>query len=32
MSKAGLDAAGFHRLPAWQDAVGRYLQELSNEG
>ena len=29
MSKACLDAAGFHRLPAWQDAVDRYLQELA---
>lgn len=28
MSKASLDAAGFARLPAWQDAVGRYLREL----
>jgi len=28
LSKKSLDAAGFKRLPAWQDAVGRYLREL----
>lgn len=28
MSKKGLDEAGFHRLPAWQDALGRYLKEI----
>ena len=28
MSKQSLDPAGFSRLPAWQDAVSRYLQEL----
>ena len=28
MSKASLDAAGFSRLPPWQDAVARYLKEL----
>lgn len=28
LSKAGLDKAGFKRLPAWQDAVKRYLHEL----
>ena len=28
MSKDCLDAAGFKRLPRWQDAVGRYLIEL----
>ncbi len=28
MDKAKLDAAGFARLPAWQDALGRYLKEL----
>ena len=28
MSKASLDRAGFHHLPAWQDALGRYLKEL----
>lgn len=29
LSKAGLDAAGFGRLPAWEDAITRYLQEFS---
>lgn len=28
MSKRSLTEAGFKCLPAWQDAVGRYLQEL----
>lgn len=28
LSKDCLDKAGFKRLPAWQDAVKRYLQEL----
>lgn len=28
MSKAALDAAGFARLPSWQDALGRYLDEV----
>ncbi len=28
MDKSKLDAAGFQRLPAWQDALGRYLREL----
>ncbi len=28
MSKKSLDAAGFSRLPAWQDALHRYLIEL----
>ena len=28
LSKDCLDAAGFQRLPRWQDAVGRYLIEL----
>lgn len=28
MSKDALEQAGFQRLPAWQDAVRRYLQEL----
>lgn len=28
LSKACLDKAGFKRLPSWQDAVKRYLQEL----
>jgi len=31
MSKKSLDEAGFKRLPKWQDAVGRYLIELSAE-
>lgn len=29
MSKKCLDEAGFNRLPAWQDALLRYLQELN---
>ena len=28
LSKACLDAAGFCRLPPWQDALARYLEEL----
>ncbi len=28
MDKSKLDAAGFERLPLWQDALGRYLKEL----
>ncbi|MCQ2353876.1 MAG: dTDP-4-dehydrorhamnose reductase [Clostridia bacterium] len=28
MSKAALDAAGFDRLPAWQDALARYLDAV----
>lgn len=28
MSKTSLDAGGFARLPQWQDALARYLQEL----
>ena len=28
MSKDKLEANGFHRLPAWQDALGRYLKEI----
>lgn len=28
MSKEKLEANGFHRLPAWQDALGRYLKEI----
>ncbi len=28
MSKDKLDANGFQRLPAWQDALGRYLKEI----
>lgn len=29
LSKRSLDAAGFRRLPPWQDAVRRYLAELA---
>ena len=29
LSKVCLDRAGFHRLPAWQDALSRYLEEIS---
>lgn len=29
MSKKCLDKAGFNRLPTWQDALSRYLQELN---
>lgn len=28
MSKSSLSEAGFTRLPSWQDAIGRYLNEL----
>ncbi|BEU88604.1 dTDP-4-dehydrorhamnose reductase [Selenomonas sp. TAMA-11512] len=28
LSKASLDEGGFSRLPAWQDALARYLEEL----
>ena len=28
MSKDKLEENGFHRLPTWQDAVSRYLNEL----
>ena len=28
MSKKGLDAGGFKRLPSWQDALERYCKEL----
>jgi len=28
LSKKSLDEAGFKRLPAWQDALKRYLQEI----
>lgn len=28
MSKKSLDEAGFNRLPAWQDALRRYLKEI----
>ena len=30
MSKRSLDEAGFGRLPTWQDALGRFLQELAD--
>ncbi len=29
MSKKSLDEAGFDRLPSWQNALGRFLEELS---
>jgi len=29
LSKKSLDEAGFERLPTWQDALGRYLADLS---
>lgn len=32
LSKACLDAAGFTRLPPWQDALARYLRALAAEG
>ncbi len=32
MSKDKLEANGFQRLPSWQDALGRYLQELEKQG
>ncbi|MBO6159448.1 MAG: dTDP-4-dehydrorhamnose reductase [Firmicutes bacterium] len=32
LSKKSLDAAGFSRLPSWEDALDRYLRELSLEG
>lgn len=28
LSKASLDAAGFRRLPAWEDALARFLDEI----
>lgn len=28
LSRRNLDEAGFHRLPTWQDALQRYLEEL----
>ena len=31
LSKQSLDAAGFCRLPLWQDAVARYIEELRQE-
>ena len=30
MSKDKLEENGFERLPAWQDALGRYLKEIEN--
>ena len=30
LSKKSLDASGFSRLPAWQDALDRYLEALKN--
>ena len=32
LSKKSLDDAGFHRLPPWEDAVGRFLKELKQAG
>lgn len=32
MSKEKLTAAGFERLPSWQDALGRYLKVLAERG
>ena len=29
LSKASLDAAGFSRLPPWQDALARFLEEIN---
>ena len=29
LSKASLDAAGFDRLPTWQNALSRFLAELA---
>ena len=31
MSKNKLDEVGFHRLPSWQDALHRYLNELKEK-
>lgn len=31
LSKKSLDDAGFARLPTWEDALRRYLQELKNQ-
>lgn len=31
MSKKSLDLAGFSRLPSWQDALARYLEEIRAE-
>lgn len=32
MSKRSLDEAGFKRLPSWQDATKRYIEELKKKG
>ena len=32
LSKACLDRAGFSRLPPWEDALARFLQELRDRG
>lgn len=32
LSKACLDRAGIKHLPTWQDALGRYIEELKNKG
>lgn len=32
LSKACLDRAGIKHLPTWQDALGRYIDELKNKG
>ena len=32
MSKEKLSENGFERLPAWQDALGRYLAALREKG
>jgi dTDP-4-dehydrorhamnose reductase len=32
LSKASLDAAGFHRLPPWRDALRRHMKELECPG
>ena len=32
MSKDQLEENGFHRLPSWQDALGRYLKEIKTNG
>ena len=31
MSKTKLDLKGFNRLPAWQDALGRFLEEIGEK-
>ncbi|MBQ7305643.1 MAG: sugar nucleotide-binding protein, partial [Clostridia bacterium] len=32
LSKSSLDRNAFARLPAWQDALARYMQELAQQG